>query len=108
MMTLSIIVTRVGVTVPSPHLTMFPCKSSPTETTPLLLLSPHSDTLSTVLAGRALTRVSGTLSHTMGGDKERLSPGHKTDRLETEHEILDTAFQSFGYFAFSVRYSTNI
>ena len=107
-MTLSTIMTRVGMTVSSLHLTVFSCKSIPTETSVLFLLSPQSETLSPVLAGRALTWMSGTLSYTMRGDKERLSCGDKTDWLETKLEIIHTTLQSSGYSAFSVRYSTNV
>ena len=104
----STILTRVGVTESSPPLTLLPCESSPTETTPLSLLSPHSETLSPVPAGRGLTGVPGTLSHTMGGHKERLSPGHQADRLGTKPEVLDTALQSPGDSSLPVRHSTNI
>jgi hypothetical protein len=90
-MTLSTILTRVGVAVPSLSLTVLSCKSSPTETLVLFLPSPQSVALSPVSARRADTGILATLSHSLGGDKEGLSPGDKTDRLDAKPEILHTA-----------------
>ena len=107
-MALSAILTRVGVAVSPLRLTMLSCKSSPAQTLVLFLSSPQSVALSPVSARRVAAGMLATLSHSIGGDKEGLSSGHKTDRLNAKLEILHTALQSLHHTAISVRYSTNI
>ena len=91
MMTLSTILTGVRVAVSPLSLTVPSCKSSPAQTLELFLPSSQSVALSPVSAWRAAAGILATLSHSLGGDKEGLSSGHKTDRLDANLKTLDTA-----------------